>query len=468
MMQQNNITVRNLLFSNPELEELPQNASPTYTRQVLARNTLKFLLTGESDNTQAGYQTLSNQLFLRSLLLRKDSSLLYVLRSETRKVLQHLFSQIKNIPGDDAFHELIQLNIANLLSYYSIFEPTPHDGCLQIPRLIDGQYRLVDFKVEPIELTPFLGQTELLTDENRVFAYGLTPLSHIKANRILMFSGTTFPTGQGLKTQREVNMYPFSSLGEGYSWQGIERWLDLDQDKLVEVCGASQGGGLSLLVALKSPEKIKRVDALNPPGMLVDYDATHPTLGAWDRALRDGKAVPKVVIQAQAGDPVSSVGYWKRHWDILKITPGHTIPVPIIKYHFAHIANFVGQRDTQVRPMLGSEDNTFKRHLLTQLVFNYLRKARYYTRLVVGVPLIWFKQMKRWLGFGAQVISNSGEALIHTKAYFQSSVEPLDPQYAQDFPSRRITRAYAKSLNIEVEPISHAEEAEPKKRSTLS
>ena len=408
--------LKDIFFSHTSLENLTKELDETKKREIIARNILKFLLYGERNNLRAGFQTITHPILLKGVLWKKDLALLYAVRQETKKIFQHIHHKLAKTKLTKALHKKLHYSIANLLSYYVLFEPTPFDGVIKIPRKIKNQYVLVDYKIEAIELTP---QSPISTDEERVFAYGLTPHKNKNANRILVFCGTTLPTGQGLSTQQYMNMHPYSSVGEIYDWENVKQWLDSKSDNIgVDVCGASQGGGLSLLLAMMRPENIRRVDALNPPGMLHDYDETHPSLGAWEQAKKEGKSLPKVMIQSQVGDPLTKVGLWKPEWKIISVDSKDKwiSRIPILRNYIAHVINFSGFSNSQIKKLNAANLNTFARYLTTQIVMKGARRIGMYFFLILNIPTFIINQAKSLLGFELD-IDRTKTCKIHRKKH---------------------------------------------------
>ena len=322
-----------LFFDNPELVD-PSNYvnDEKIYKEILAQNILKFLLVGKYDDLGILRKTWFDRQVWSGIFTQKDPHMLYQLRCEMRKAWLHLYNKL-SLPRDapvrgrshdelNISNKIVDLNIINSLSLYVMLEPTPHDGELKIPRLDrkTKQYQLISHSLTPLELKPLPILRMQLQDKDRVFAYGLTPIN-LSINPILIFMGTTFPTGQGAMSQDLINKYPYASVGEMYDWTSVINWVNSSsKDHKINVCGISQGGSLGLLLALAIPDKLSRVDVVNPPGMLTNYDQHHPIYWKWDLLEQtDQDRLPEVLIQRQHGDPVSPMGYWKDNWKILKI-----------------------------------------------------------------------------------------------------------------------------------------------------
>ncbi len=432
------LKMSHLMFENPEFESNENNVDALHSFRITARNVFKFLLIGENRNLSRLSKSDLMQL-LKGMFWKKNPTLMLIFRQEARAILKRVYDQVSKLAErNEAIDELINLNIVNILSLYVLFEPTPFDGLIQIPRYIDGKFELVDFSLEVLELTPFsLLDPNEITDDDRVFAYGLTPIQDV--NRLIIFAGTTFPTGQGINIQSSINYdYPNTSVGEMYCWDKIIKWLGAnDTLNKVDLCGASQGGSLSLLLSLMHPERVGRADALNPPGMLEDYSENHLLFGAWDRLRKENpQKLPKVVIQAQTGDPVSALGFWKDEWQVYKVTASNGKGVqwpPVLKNYYAHIACFAGQDDiaAKIEKMTGKEGNTSERAKLTQ---RYFVKGRYLNMLFrryigLSMDLIKYPAKLYQRYFGAKPsMDKKGVAKIHSKVYFNQSLVHLNTQ----------------------------------------
>ena len=236
---------------------------------------------------------------------------------------------------------------------------------------------MVDYKVVPIELTPTTGFNQLfINDEDRVFAYGLEPISHPTAKPHLIFMGTTYPAGQGYVTQVNTDLEAFETVGKKLYRTGhkrIEAWLDKQGENKPHVCGTSLGGSLSLLLAIHHGDKLSRVDALNPAGIYEPWNKSR--FDRWDECT----SKPEVIIQRQGDDPVSLFGIWKEDWRLLHVIPPRDKKGP--NGVVDHALNYAGLAGTQFIDLDVKKDND-ERRLKSFWLYGMIRSLVYYSVLV--------------------------------------------------------------------------------------
>lgn len=337
---------------------------PEEQDQAFARNVLRILFMGWRDNVSS---LVSLRIF-NAVLINRDPSCLRGLRAAFQEGFLHVFTQLNTSQLSQNEHEQVQRYLSNCLSLLLYADITPYES-IQIPQYIDDQWKMVDYKVIPIELTPTRGFEKLfLLDKDRVFAYGLETISDPRAESHLVFMGTTYPAGQGFLTQVNTDLEAFSTPGEqlfSSGYKKIIRWLDLQGNK-VHVCGTSLGGALSLLLAINQPHKLSRVDALNPPGL---YPSDNSPLDNWDNC----NDKPRVVIQRQGDDLVSSFGVWKNDWEII-----HTTLEPSLNSSMLdHALNYAGLENANVE-YLSPEDENAANETRNILLYGIPRALAYY------------------------------------------------------------------------------------------
>ncbi|RUR27904.1 hypothetical protein [Legionella qingyii] len=358
-------------FEQQEFESL-DGADVSEQAPILARNILRFFTMGWTGS----WTQFLTPTVLYSFFLQRDTDLLREVRFAMQQGFLELFKQLqgKDLSSDEG--EQVQLYLSNCLSILPYGDLTPYES-VTIPQCIDGHWELVEYQVTPIELTERHWWKSFFTyDNDRVFAYGLKPIFHEKAESHLIFMGTTYPAGQGFLTQIKTDSKGFESIGLSLYRSGRERirdWLS-QQKNTIHVCGLSLGGALSLLLAIdKGNYKLSRVDALNPPGL---YDPLFKSgFDYWDE-LKDK---PKVVVQKQGNDPVSAFGIWKKGWDILQVIPPQDKQGP--NAFCDHCLNYAGFADTEFRYISAEDDNSQRK--THHLLFNAaVRSFIYYYVLV--------------------------------------------------------------------------------------
>lgn len=296
-----------------------------------ARTVLKFLWQNWDEETwpstifdKTFFERLKNKdhslpALFRALLKNRDPYLLKATRQEAQKILLNAFETLATNPPTTEIQQLkTKLAIHNMLSIYAMFSPTPYET-LNVPQFIDGSWQLVNFQIEPIELTPKNGWwVNFLGDTDRLFSYGLKPTENTDAQSILVHCGTGWPTAQGSTIQIIADIWPYKTPGEVFfEWQHqkINTWLDQQHGKVL-VTGQSLGGSLAYLTALFRPDKVDETYCLVPPGMYENYGSEHPLFGAWDKMPKEQR--PNVYIQKQYCDPVSKFGQFKEDFHLVK------------------------------------------------------------------------------------------------------------------------------------------------------
>ena len=330
-------------FESPEFEST-NGCSEHQRTAIMARNALRLLLMGWSKSWK---ELLSWDSF-KAIFIQRNREALREMRLAFQQGFEHLYCQLHDKDYTEEQLEQIQLYLSNCLSVLPYTDLTPYES-IKIPQRIDKEWVLLEYHVEPIELTHRNGIMKrfFLQDQDRVFAYGLEAMNHPKAESHLIFMGTTYPAGQGFVPQVSTDLKGFETVGKTLYISGrknLKNWL-VKQEK-THVCGVSLGGSLSLLLAIDQGDLISRVDALNPAG-LHDHWFTKSRYDQWD----EQKHQPQVVVQQQDRDPVSPFGVWKKEWDILRVVPPKNKQGPhAVVDHILNYAGFIGTEFTYVDP----------------------------------------------------------------------------------------------------------------------
>lgn len=357
----------NLKFFEQQEFESVDNTSPNTHLLVIARNALRLLMMGWPDSWA---QLISWPLF-KAIFIQRNPLLLKSMRLAFQQGFETLFNQLKNLELTETQNEQVQLYLSNCMSILPISDITPYES-IKIPQKINGEWVMVDYHVQPIELTSAKGiKRYFIKDQDRVFAYGLEPISNAQAQPHLIFMGTTYPAGQGFVPQINTDFEGATTVGSSLYRSGrqkIKEWL-VKQNKAVHVCGISLGGSLSLLLAIDQGQYIGRVDALNPPGLHEPWGKNE--YDGWDKLV----IKPTVVIQKQANDPVSIFGLWKKEWEILHVTPPKEKQGP--NFFFDHFLNYAGFSDT-VFSYITAEEENLKRGQRNFWLFTVGRNLLYY------------------------------------------------------------------------------------------
>jgi hypothetical protein len=357
-------------FNKSDFESI-ENRSLKERDKIIPRNALRLLMMGWDDN----WKQLSSWRLFKAIFIKRDKYLMRGMRHAFQEGFDYLYEQLSSQPLDELQLEQAQLYLANCLSLLPFSDLNPHES-ITIPQYIDGHWQRVEYKVTPIELTPTSGfKKQFIYDEDRVFAYGLEPITNKKAKPHLIFMGTTYPAGQGFVSQVNTDLEAFETVGKKLYRTGRKKIIDWlkTQPKKAHVCGMSLGGSLALLLAIDQGDELSRVDAHNPAGL---YEPRRKSrFDNWDSL----KKKPPVIIQKQGNDPVSRFGIWKDDWTVLHVIPPESLKGP--HDYFDHALNYAGHPETQFTKVDTKADN-LERKQRNFWLYTLLRSGAYYFGLV--------------------------------------------------------------------------------------
>lgn len=343
---------------------------------LVGRRALQALMMGWP---KEGAHVLLSWRVFRAVFLRCDQSLLRGMRAAFQLGFYHVHTQLSAQPLTDAQHEQALLYLSSCLNLLPFSDITPHES-FKIPQYIADAWVLVDYRVVPIELTPTRGFEKLfIADRDRVFAYGLEPITDASAEPHLIFMGTTYPAGQGFFSQIHTDFEAFETPGKCLYRSGYERitrWLAA-QSKKVHVCGTSLGGALALLLAIDKGNQLSRVDVMNPfrlynPWRKSRYDH-------WEALCAAGTA-PPVYVQKQGTDPISACGgVWKKEFHVFQVLP----PDALTERNalIDHALVYTGLEDTVFVPIDPQMDN-HRNSMKNYFVYVLLRSMVYYAGML--------------------------------------------------------------------------------------
>lgn len=259
---------------------------------------------------------------LKTILIKRDPRFMLAWRRVFQAGFDRLYEQLHQLDEPDKSNEQIFLFITDLLNLLPYGDLNPYEF-IRIPQYIDAEWLQVEYKVRPIELTPNQGwESWLIQEQDRVFAYGLEPMNHPRAEPHLIFMGTTFPAGQGFWAQIVTDLQAFRTVGSWLFHSGCDkvlRWLEQQENK-VHVTGLSLGGSLALQLAREAPGYLSRVDAQNPAGF---YDSSYYN----SMAESEANSLPRLVVQAQGSDLIARLGKMPPHCELIAVLPqkGHLL-----------------------------------------------------------------------------------------------------------------------------------------------
>lgn len=227
---------------------------PKTERQKLAFNIMR-------GKTPPLRELLNDVSLLKAILWKPNPELMVEARALVQEMLVDLYRQMSTEPSTDAQNFHAEVILGDLLCLLPFLGPM-HGEKIWVPVKIENEWKLVDYAVERIELTPkWMGSP--------IVAYGLHALGPL-ASPLLIFKGTTYPTDEGAGLSILTDINPFGSVG-AYAFsigkENIQKWLEKNTaDKKALIYGKSLGGAQAWRTALNFPEKVERVMAYGAPG----------------------------------------------------------------------------------------------------------------------------------------------------------------------------------------------------------
>ncbi|MBS0649083.1 MAG: hypothetical protein JSS10_07680 [Verrucomicrobia bacterium] len=199
-----------------------------------------------------------------ALFWKYDATLITQFRERFEQIFRDLYHQMIWTQHDPLVTEML---IGNLIALYPLFDPMP-EGEVDILQQIEGSWNLVRYRTEPIPLV-----------EDKVLAYGLTPVSNPKALPLILFCGTPYPAAKGFWEAIKSDLHPFRSVGESIFLEGRERidaWMN--KKPQVKCYGLSLGGALAYHLGRTYGSRVT-VFAYVPPGLFLKPQEMHKIHG---------------------------------------------------------------------------------------------------------------------------------------------------------------------------------------------
>jgi hypothetical protein len=289
--------------------------------QLLLRQALKHVVISSKTPWVPGIKTknlsaIQNLLFMimrgnvppAKELLKKEYLLAVVWKKnpeilrEARELVNQVFADItqqmnkKKLSPAEIFH--MEMIIGDLLSLYPFLSPE-QDEILSVPTEIEGKWKLVEYSVDRIPLTPDWMGSPLM-------AFGLIPKKSNLVPPLLLFKGTTYPTDEGFGLSLMTDINPFGAVGKyGFNLgkNKISKWLKTNtvQSK-AKIYGKSLGGALAWQTALHFPAQVDKVATFGAPGL------TSADLRRLQRLKKENN-LPLINMFCQEKDPVIAVDH---------------------------------------------------------------------------------------------------------------------------------------------------------------
>jgi len=338
------------LFADTEFVQAPEGLDEKEQLKIDVDNLLKFLLIGTAFN----YTALSKKSIIDSVFKQRNPEVMKLMREGFQEIFNNMDLNLLNSLNQNGRRQF-KFQLANILALYTFSDPFQQQH-LVFPQESNGKWQMVKFQIETIELKPKKklypeiyklyadDNGNVYNDDNRVYAYGLSPVAVNDVSPYLLFMGTPPETGQGHKFAALTDFVPGHSVGEAMyksNRNRLAKWINKvtnENTPKIRVTGQSLGATLSLMLALDQHRYVERVDALCPAGL---YKKTldDPLFVSWDQLSADQK--PKVMLHLQQYDRVKHVGYFKADWQLIKLFPKkHEM---VMASYLAHIRSFANQ-----------------------------------------------------------------------------------------------------------------------------
>lgn len=238
-----------------EPEGLSPFKNPSMIKGQHAKNVMKYLL-----HEMAWDKSALSWDFFKKVFSKESPQFLL----ELRKEFAELFLQLQSKAATGVHHDLIvEMYIGNLLSLYAFTNPHANER-LSIPCKIGKTWRLTEYRVDCIEITPdWFGEP--------MEAIGLMPIC-AKAAPKLLFRGTPLPGAKAWHWAELADFTPGYSLGQliyTFGKDNLKGWIEKAVKGCkhkVQVYGQSLGGALAYQIALHHPEQVE-IHGYVPPGL---------------------------------------------------------------------------------------------------------------------------------------------------------------------------------------------------------
>lgn len=254
---------------------------------------------------------LKQPVLLKAIIWKKDPELLREARELVQQMFEDIYAEITSrdqLTYDESLH--FEIIIGEILSLLPFLRPE-HGKEIQIPIQIDHQWRMANYEIEKIQITPkWMGSPYT--------SFGLIPKNFIPHDDVVLeenlplpppiflSKGTTFPTDPGFLLSLLMDINPFASVG----FYGFFFGKDKIKDRLDEYTdnginpainyGKSLGGAQSWRIALYFPDRIAKVMAFGAPGF-----------SFWDKRklakIQQDRVKPEINFFNQENDPVPFV-----------------------------------------------------------------------------------------------------------------------------------------------------------------
>jgi hypothetical protein len=241
-----------------DLEVLKKNADDTvqvvdchditkiFNRAVKDLPGINYLFFNQIDKAHYNFKN-AEAIFLK---LNKEFSLRHC---------QYILDALKQLVTDEGWQKrdpiVSELLVGNLIAFLPFFGLDQLKE-VELPRRIDGKWRLVSYTIEKIPLS----------GDNK--AFGLVAKEDVAARPILIFRGTPYPALPGFLDAVLSDTHPLKDVGQDLFENGksnLDVWMK-GKEK-VDCCGISLGGALAYHAANAYGDRIYLNCAIAAPGI---------------------------------------------------------------------------------------------------------------------------------------------------------------------------------------------------------
>lgn len=293
----------------------------------------------------------------RDVELLKEARILYAIAMEH---LWHQFQQIENPK-----HPQLRDHLHHCLSLLPYLEWQTGD-IINLPQFNHHFWELQQFTIERIPLLPRSGLLSLWTTAyDECFSYAL--INKNQSYGYLIFSGTTYPAGQGFKTHIQEDLKPLHTPGQTLLMNGMpnmKAWISSNHPEHLTVVGMSLGGAMALQMGMHLPTLVNDVYAFNPPG-LDPYFSNFNT--------EDVQPEFRIIIQGQ--DPVSCFGHFNPKWTMVhyELDATHDPKNPFLD----HVLTYTGCQNATFRTIEDIDKQNQQRAWRDFWIYTVLRSVIY-------------------------------------------------------------------------------------------
>lgn len=349
-----------------DFEFLPSNMPLENLSQEWAYLLLNLKFNSKFWNDEQNWKKLWNLRIIKAVFGYRDNDLLSAARQIFAAAMVYMYGQFSETK--DVTIPQLQDHLHHCICMLPYFEWQTGDT-IQLPEFNDGHWELNQYYIERISLLPRSGFLSLWTGAyDECYAYAL--INENCSAGYFVFSGTTYPAGQGFRTHIQEDLKPFQTPGQTLFSNAIPQisaWLNRGPSH-ISVVGMSLGGAMALQMGMAFPERVNVVSAINPPGIEPFFAHPHDK---WDNTKNISKPEVRIIIQGQ--DPVSCYGIFKPDWTMVH----YQLTTQDAKNPFwDHVLTYTGEPNANYT-ILNIQTENDKRYWINIWIYTVLRAFVY-------------------------------------------------------------------------------------------